>query len=142
MKKSYTCLLSVLCKACPGVEWQCVMQSPGSIGLASAWCAQNVLISCSLDSSIKVWQPIDPPTPGAFMDISPVYVQPPDEAGKPVSPLHPPADLPVCRYHLRFISCSPSCRHQFCRAIPTSPPYCTLAEDLSRWLSCTVGVCM
>ena len=46
---------------------------------------QNVVISCSLDASVKVWQPIDPPTPGAVMDISPLYVHPPEEPGKPVS---------------------------------------------------------
>ncbi|CAL8461859.1 g1390 [Coccomyxa elongata] len=43
---------------------------------------ENVLISCSLDSSIKVWQPVESPTPGAVIDIAPVYVQPPEEAGK------------------------------------------------------------
>ena len=47
-------------------------------------CVQNVLISCSLDSSIKVWQPVDSPTPGAVIDIAPVYVQPPEESEKPV----------------------------------------------------------
>lgn len=53
-------------------------------------CVQNVLISCSLDSSIKVWQPVESPTPGAVIDIAPVYVQPPEETGKPVR------SLPFC----------------------------------------------
>ncbi|KAK9909034.1 hypothetical protein WJX75_006342 [Coccomyxa subellipsoidea] len=44
---------------------------------------ENVVISCSLDSSVKVWQPVDPPTPGAVMDISPLYVHPPEEPGRP-----------------------------------------------------------
>lgn len=61
--------------------------SCSEVSVLRSFCGmQNVLISCSLDSSIKVWQPIDPPTPGAVMDMSPVYVQPPEEPGKPVSP--------------------------------------------------------
>ena len=42
-------------------------------------------MSCSLDGTIKVWQPVETPTPGAVLDASPVYVHPPEEPGHPVS---------------------------------------------------------
>lgn len=54
-----------------------------------------MVISCSLDSSVKVWQPVDPPTPGAVMDISPLYVHPPEEPGRPVSLQHPAPNPPA-----------------------------------------------
>lgn len=42
---------------------------------------QGHLVSCSLDSTIKIWQPVETPAPGAVLDIQPVYVHPPDASG-------------------------------------------------------------
>lgn len=56
--------------------------------------AQNVVVSCSLDGTIKVWQPVETPTPGAVLDATPVYVHPPEEPGHPVR-LNPIC-TPVC----------------------------------------------
>lgn len=40
---------------------------------------QGHLVSCSLDGTIRIWQPVETPAPGAVLDISPVYVHPPDD---------------------------------------------------------------
>ena len=42
--------------------------------------AQGHVISCSLDSTVKVWQMAEAPAPGAVLDTTPVYVHPPEEA--------------------------------------------------------------
>ena len=46
---------------------------------------QNHIISCSLDSTIKVWNAVEPASPGAVLDINAAYIFPPEEPGKPVS---------------------------------------------------------
>ena len=45
---------------------------------------QTHIISCSLDGTIKVWNAIEPASPGAVLDINAAYVFPPEEPGKPV----------------------------------------------------------
>ena len=40
---------------------------------------QSHVISCSLDSTIKVWPLAEAPAPGAVLDVAPVYVHPPEE---------------------------------------------------------------
>ena len=45
---------------------------------------QNHIITCSLDGTIKVWNAIEPASPGAVLDINAAYVFPPEEPGKPV----------------------------------------------------------
>ena len=47
---------------------------------------QTHIISCSLDGTIKVWNAIEPASPGAVLDINAAYVFPPEEPGKPVRP--------------------------------------------------------
>ena len=47
---------------------------------------QNHIISCSLDGTIKVWNAIEPASPGAVLDVNAAYVFPPEEPGKPVRP--------------------------------------------------------
>eukprot|EP00208_Stichococcus_sp_RCC1054_P002296 CAMPEP_0206138416 /NCGR_PEP_ID=MMETSP1473-20131121/3309_1 /ASSEMBLY_ACC=CAM_ASM_001109 /TAXON_ID=1461547 /ORGANISM="Stichococcus sp, Strain RCC1054" /LENGTH=420 /DNA_ID=CAMNT_0053531851 /DNA_START=427 /DNA_END=1689 /DNA_ORIENTATION=+ len=43
---------------------------------------QDNLLSCSLDGTIKIWQAVETPAPGAVLDPAPVYVHPPDTAGQ------------------------------------------------------------
>ena len=49
--------------------------------------AQTHIITCSLDGTIKVWNAVEPPSPGAVLDINAAYVFPPEEPGKAVRPL-------------------------------------------------------
>ena len=48
---------------------------------------QTHIISCSLDGTIKVWNAIEPASPGAVLDVNAAYVFPPEEPGKPVRTL-------------------------------------------------------
>ena len=59
-------------------------RQPAHVGANAAAHAQNVVVSCSLDGRIKVWQRMEAATPGAVLDASPVYVHPPEEPGHPV----------------------------------------------------------
>ena len=48
---------------------------------------QSHIITCSLDGTIKVWNAIEPASPGAVLDVNAAYTFPPEEPGKPVIPL-------------------------------------------------------
>ena len=45
---------------------------------------QSHIITCSLDGTIKVWNAIEPASPGAVLDVNAAYVFPPEEPGKAV----------------------------------------------------------
>lgn len=44
---------------------------------------QENLLSCSLDGTVKVWQAVEVPAPGAVLEAAPVYVHPPAGAEAP-----------------------------------------------------------
>ena len=52
-------------------------------------CVQSHIITCSLDGTIKVWNAIEPASPGAVLDVNAAYVFPPEDPGKPVRHLTP-----------------------------------------------------
>ena len=52
---------------------------------------QDNLLSCSLDGTVKIWQAVETPAPGAVLDPAPVYVHPPETAVRPPPP--PPIDI-------------------------------------------------
>jgi hypothetical protein len=42
---------------------------------------QGHILSSSLDGTIRVWQPVENPAPGAVLDPKPAYSHPPEEDG-------------------------------------------------------------
>ena len=62
----------------------CMVMLEGLIVVMLA--VQSHIISCSLDGTIKVWNAVEPASPGAVLDINAAYVFPPEEPGKPVRP--------------------------------------------------------
>ena len=54
---------------------------------------QSHIITCSLDGTIKVWNAIEPASPGAVLDANAAYTFPPEEPGKPVMLLISPRPL-------------------------------------------------
>ena len=65
---------------------------------------QSHIITCSLDGTIKVWNAIEPASPGAVLDVNTAYTFPPEEPGKPVNTPH----LSRAFSQSHKLSCSPS----------------------------------
>ena len=64
---------------------------------------QSHIITCSLDGTIKVWNAIEPASPGAVLDVNAAYVFPPEDPGKPVNTPHP-CDRAFLRNHINSLA--------------------------------------